>query len=157
MASHKISTAKGFTLIEMLIVIGLLTAVGSLSLFIDLNSYRGDAFRAEKNTIVTLLEKARADALNNINQDPHGLALFPVDHPHAYVLFSGTSYAASDPATREVFNASYAITLASTSPSEIVFAQLSGNTAYDGVITLRDSVRSMESTITINREGMVSW
>jgi prepilin-type N-terminal cleavage/methylation domain-containing protein len=154
MASRKTSTARGFTLIEMLVVIGLVTAFASLSLFIDLNSYRGDAFRAERNTVVTLLQRARADALNNIGQDPHGVAIFPADHPHSYVLFAGADYAASPGSTREVFDMSYAIEL-TAGPNEIVFQQLSGATAYDGSLTLRDTERGMDTVITINKEGLI--
>lgn len=154
MASRKTSTASAFTLIEMLVVIGLVTAFASLSLFIDLNSYRGDAFRAERNTVVTLLQRARADALNNIGQDPHGVAIFPSDHPHAYVLFAGTDYTSSLSSTHEVFDMAYAIEL-TAGPSEIVFQQLSGATAYDGPLTLHDSERNMDAVIKINNEGLI--
>jgi Tfp pilus assembly protein FimT len=159
MASRRISTVslRGFTLVEMLVVIGLLILVASLSLFIDHNNYRTDAFRAEKSMLVTLLQKARADALNNIDRIPHGVAFFPPDNPDAYVVFEGVSYAASAPATREAFAASYGITFAPASPREIVFAQLSAATAYDGDIVISDPQRGLSAAISINREGMIGW
>lgn len=158
MASRKISTAKGgFTLMEMLIVMGIILVVASTPLFIDLTSYRSDAFRAEQSTIVTLLQKARADALNNIDQEPHGVALFPADHPHSYVVFEGASYAASNPATREVMDENYPVTFGTSSPSEIVFNQLDASTNVNGGIVLLDTQRAASLDITINTEGAISW
>ncbi len=43
----------------------------------DIGSYRGGAFRAQRDTLVVLLQKARADALTDVDREPHGLALFP--------------------------------------------------------------------------------
>lgn len=142
---------------EMLIVMGIILVIASTPLFIDLTSYRADAFRAERATIATLLQKARADALNNIDQEPHGVALFPADHPHSYVVFEGSSYAASDPAKREVTDESYPIVFGATSPSEVVFNQLDASTNFNGDIIVVDTQRAATSTITINREGAISW
>lgn len=158
MASRKISISnKGFTLIELLIVIGLIAVVGSAILFIDLNSYRGDAFRTERGTIVNLLGQARIDSLNNVDQKPHGLALFPADAPQSYVLFEGTSYAASDPATRIAYKANYAFVFAPTSPQEVVFEQLNGNASVSGTITMQDTQRNFSYDIGVNSEGGLNW
>ncbi len=156
MASPRICTDnRAFTLIEILIVIGILSVLGAMTLFIDLGSYRGDAFRAERDTVVTLMQKARADALNNIDEAPHGLALFPADHPKSYVLFDGTTYAA-DPASHDVVDASYDVGLAPGTPSEVVFEQLSGDANYSGAVTLVDPNRTLSFDIDINQEGMIS-
>ena len=150
-------TAKGFTLMEMLIVMGIVLVIASAPLFIDLTNFRMDAFRAERSAIVSILQKARADALNNINQEPHGVAFFPADHPQSYVVFEGASYAASDPAKREVTNMNYPITFGATSPTEIVFSQLDAATGFTGDIVLNDPQRGASVAITVNREGAISW
>jgi prepilin-type N-terminal cleavage/methylation domain-containing protein len=162
MASRRTSTtngltaAAGFTLIEMLIVIGLISALGAVALFVDLNSYRGDAFRAERTTLVTLLEQARADSLNNVGQTQHGVALFPSDQPGSYVLFDGASYVPGAAANR-VFPASYLPELVAGSPTAIVFEQLSGDVLTGGTITLRDPGRNLTAAVTINHEGAIIW
>jgi prepilin-type N-terminal cleavage/methylation domain-containing protein len=160
MASPKISTAnKGFTLIEILIVIGLIAMVGSAVLFMDINSYRGDAFRAERSSIVTLLQQARIDALNNVNEKPHGLALHPLDAPDSYVLFEGTDYETSDPASRVPYKENYAVTFGPGSPTQVVFEQLSGSAHYagSGLLTLIDPNRNFTYDIALNTEGGINW
>lgn len=164
MASRKISTAsagwsgqRGFTLIEMLIVIGIILVIAGAPLFIDLTSYRADAFRAERAAIVTALQKARADALNNIDQEPHGVAFFPADHPKSYVVFEGDTYAVSDPVKREVFDENYPVAFGATSPDEVVFSQLDGSAGFSGDIAVVDSQRGITAAITVNHEGAISW
>jgi prepilin-type N-terminal cleavage/methylation domain-containing protein len=166
MASPRTSTAKeviglstkprGFTLIEVIIVIGIISILGGLSLFIDLNSYRGDAFRAERAALVTALQTARADALNNINENRHGVAIHPSGY-NGYIIFEGDSYASSTHLLDEKMESSYSVDISSTSPSEIVFDQLSGNANYDGNIVLIDPARQSSTTISINHEGKISW
>jgi prepilin-type N-terminal cleavage/methylation domain-containing protein len=157
MNSMKIVTFnKGFTLTEMMIVIGLIGMIASMSMFIDINSYRGDAFRSEISNLGIALQTARADALNNINQKKHGVAIYPSGFD-GYVIFEGNSYATRDPARDETIKSNYRITFAPASPTEIVFDQLSGNASYDGDINLIDSERSMTAIISINHEGKISW
>lgn len=158
MASPKTSTInRGFTLIEMLIVVGLIAVLGSAYFFIDLNSYRGDSFRAERDMVVTLLGQARIDALNNMSEEPHGLALFPADAPESYVVFTGPTYASSPVSSRQYYRSNYRAELGAGAPAEIVFEQLSGSSNYSGTITLVDPNRAFTSDIIVNSEGGISW
>jgi prepilin-type N-terminal cleavage/methylation domain-containing protein len=147
---------KGFTLMEMLVVIGIIGLVGSLALFLDFNSFRGNAFRSEINTLVISLQTARADALNNIHQKKHGVAIFPGGYD-GYVVFEGDSYALRDTSRDENINISYNISFDSSAPGEIVFDQLSGNSNYDGDIVVKDTPRNFTAKISINHEGKISW
>lgn len=154
MADH--TRQAGFVFIELLVVIGIIVLLTSLSLFIDVNSYRGDAFRAEVRSLASALQRARADALNNIAEEKHGVAIHP-DGFDGYVIFDGASYAERNSSRDVPIAASYRVTLSSSSPMEIVFEQLSGNTNYDGDIELIDPNRAMTATISINYEGRISW
>ena len=172
---HKVSnTRRGFTLIEMIVIVGILAALIGISVFTDVNNFRGNAFRAEKTMLVTILQTARADALNNIDQQPHGVIIHPVDHPNDYVIFEGSSYASSVPSLRQVIESSYYMNISSGSaalgsaalgsPIEVVFSQVSGDidslhAAPDkagAVITLVDPQRPVTSTITVDFEGEIS-
>src|SRR5438105_2008049 len=64
----------GFTLIEIIIAIAILAIILTLGLFISFDFYKSYAFRSEKNIIVSVLQKARGQALNNINQARHGVS-----------------------------------------------------------------------------------
>ena len=135
-------------------VLGLLTFVLGSTLFFDINSYRVDAFRAERTNLVTALQTARADALNNINQSKHGVVINPAGYA-GYIIFEGDTFTASDQATRIAIPASYGVTLASSSLSEVVFSQLSGDTGWSGQLILIDSERHATSAIVINYEGKI--
>jgi prepilin-type N-terminal cleavage/methylation domain-containing protein len=151
--SPKLTT--GFTLMEMLVVIGLVGVIATMSLFIDINSFRGDAFRSEVNNLGIALQTARADALNNIDQERHGVAIKPVGYD-GYVVFEGNSYDTRDNSKDENTKSSYEVNFSPTSPTEITFDQLSGN-AEDTDITMIDPNRNITAVISINHEGKISW
>ncbi len=145
----------GFTLMEILVVLGLVGMIGALSLFTDLNNYRGNAFREEVNILGTALQTARADALNNIDQNRHGVAIHPGGYD-GYIIFEGDNYATRITSLDVNIKSSYGITPPAL-PTEIVFDQLSGDANYDGDIVLTDPERNMNATISINHEGKISW
>ena len=141
---------------EMLIVIGIIAMLVWLALFLDLSAYRGDAFRAERNALVIALQKARADSLNNINQAPHGVAVYPGGY-EGYVAFQGVDYATRDVSYDQKFPASYSVLFDAGSLEEIIFEQLSGASATEGSVFMRDPERGMTAVITINHEGAIRW
>jgi Tfp pilus assembly protein FimT len=150
---------KGFTLIEVFIVTGIISLILGLSAFIDLNSYRGDSFRSERGKLVTILQTARSESMNNINQHPHGVVIGPLDHPNSYVSYDGASYSeavSKYPESIYVVDMGYPIGI-SPHPVEVTFSQLSGDASYSGDITLTDTERDMNFVISINHEGRINW
>lgn len=145
----------GFSLLEILIVLGILVLLMGLGLVMNLDRYRADAFRAERARLVSTLHKARNQSINNIcfgscvNGKPHGVHLTA----NSVTLFQGSNHASRDTAYDQVFpfNAPYAL----SGLDEVVFTQLSGE-ATPGVITLSDST-GRTSDITILSEGQISW
>lgn len=140
----------------MLVVIGIIVVLSGVVLFFDFTSYRGDAFRAEVGNLGVALQTARANALNNINQQKHGVAIHPGGYD-GYIVFEGNTYATADHARDVTIAATYGVTFDASSPSEIVFDQLSGNANYDGVVTMIDTQRNMQALISINHEGLIGW
>ena len=134
--------------------------VAGLALFTDISSYRGDAFRAEVNLLGIALQTARADALNNVNQSRHGVAIHPTEC-NGYILFEGRNFSTANHALDVCIKTLYEVTI--TPPSEVIFDQLSGdaltNTGsnYDGNIMFTDPNRTITANISINHEGKISW
>lgn len=147
---------NGFTLIEVLITLGLIAIVAVIVSVVDINNFRGDSFRTEVSTIGTALQTARANSFNNINQKKHGVAFNPAGI-NGYVIFEGDTYASRDVTKDVVLSPSYSISFSPSSPSEVVFSQLSGDANYNGDITLTDTQRGVSSKININNEGKIEW
>lgn len=140
---------KGFTLIEIIIAVFILTAIGALALFIGLDQYRNYALNAERDTILAILKKARNQAMNNINEDQYGLSI----QASQYIIFQGASYASRVASNDEIIPKSTAITTGGV--TEVVFNQLRGDiSTTPGDITVSNNIRTF--TISINSEGRIN-
>lgn len=154
MKSPRISTRNsrklltGFTLLEVMIVIAIVGVLAGFGLFVSMGFYKSYSFNSERNLVVSILEKARNQAVDNFNQSAFGVRF----EAGRYIIFQGTAYVNGDP-NNEILNAQPAIT--NNGPLEIVFSQLSGETATPGSITITDGTRS--SAITVNNEGGIDW
>lgn len=147
---------KGFTLIEVLITIGIIAIVAFTVGILDTNSFRGESFRSEINIIGTALQTARANSMNNINQKKHGVAFHP-NGQNKYVIYEGDDYTSRD-ANKDIdIASSYTVTFDITSPTEISFEQLRGDANFDGDISITDPNRNFNLKININHEGKIAW
>jgi Tfp pilus assembly protein FimT len=153
MTSLSISSQnKGFTLIEIVVSIGILMMLFGLGLFMTMDAFRGYTFRSERDTIVSLLEKARSRSMANIAQTSWGVCYIAPD----YVIFRGTTCTAGV-ATNENLSANAAVAAASNFSSTfpvIVFGQLSGTTTAANITVVEDA---RTSTISLNHEGTIIW
>ena len=141
---------RGFTIIEVLVVIALITAIASVGIVSGIDSYQRYLFRSSIDTATSLLQKARSSAIHNVGETSHGVDF---DHvPEKFVLFRGDSYMTRDPSFDLLVDRSKATTLSGL--SEVVFDQLSGETV-GGDIILTNGIRT--TTITINNEGGINW
>ena len=80
---------RGFTMIEILVVIGLFAIAGGFALWVSMESYRGSSFFADRDMFVAVLQRARAEAVNNVclgagctDGKPHGVHI----QSDAYIL-----------------------------------------------------------------------
>jgi len=168
MKSQTISKDKGFTLIEMMLVVALITILGGLGLYFGLDSLRGYSFRSDRDVLASVLQHARAEAVSNVcrgggcqDGKPHGVAIKPSDYPDSYVIFQGSSYdsrTAEDKNYDAIFDAPRATKHGGSvnEIEEIVFDRLSGNVNTPGEMTLIDAT-GRTSVISINSEGQILW
>jgi prepilin-type N-terminal cleavage/methylation domain-containing protein len=142
------SVKRGFTLIEILVVSGVLTLLFFAGSFLDIGSYGRGLISREEELLVSILSKARSRAMNNVYETEHGVHI----DSDTYVLFRGSSYSALN-STNEPLEKNSNISIAGI--NDIVFKQLSGEAGTSGVITLSDNLGSR--TITISKSGLIDW
>ena len=146
------------TLIEIIISISILSMIAALGLFISLDFAKSYNFRSEKNTIVSILEKARGESINNIGKVRHGVHFQA--NPLKYIIFECpslnpqcTSYTSG--AADLSIDSSYGVSITSPSlPFDAIFNQLDGGSSAVS-ITILDGTKS--STISVNSEGRIDW
>ncbi|MDP1689244.1 MAG: prepilin-type N-terminal cleavage/methylation domain-containing protein [bacterium] len=143
------STLKGFSLIEVLVVISIFTMLLGIGLFFSFDFYRGYQISTERDIAVGILEKARSRAMSNIFESSHGVHV----EQGQYVIFRGNIYVVGA-GTNEVIPGNATISK-NPMPYDIVFAELTGLPDIAGNLTLSDGVNI--KIITINNEGRIDW
>src|SRR5690349_17306387 len=120
---------SGFTVIELLVVIVLIAMIAGFGLFIGMDFYRAYAYRSERSVIISMLQKARSESMDNINQARHGVHF---SSPLKYIVFQCSSatpqcadYSGADTAQDLTVNPGFNSTVAGI-PLDVVFSQLDG-------------------------------
>ena len=140
---------RGFSLIEIMVVLGIFSIIATFSLFASMDFWRSSSFRGERNLIVGILQKARSESMSNINELPHGVHI----DPNQYVLFEGNTYNPLDP-KNEKHEANPSIS--HSGMTEVIYDRLSGKAiTVGGSLVL--SQGSNQSVISINNEGQINW
>ncbi len=146
---------RGFTLLEIIIVMGLVGVIAMFGVAMSLSSVSRSSVMQERDLFVTLLLRgARAEAIANVGEISHGVEFDNANH--RYILFEGND-PSDDPSTnRIVVYTNESITINNTGGSTIVFEQLSGDvTTGAGTITL--SNRNSTQEIIIREVGQIDW
>lgn len=148
---------RGFTMIEILVTLAIFALMAGIGLFMSFEAYRSATRRSERETIVSLLERARSRAMANIDQSAWSVCYDAGD----YIIAKGSACDDSTAHDRVEANAGVAGTSNFSifdSPNEIVFSQLTGNVAAavstEQVITVVQNGKSEE--IKINYEGRIN-
>lgn len=145
---------NGFSVVELLIAIVIITILAGLGLFLSMDLYRSHTFRADEKMFISILQKARVRSLSNINQSKHGVKLDGDD----FVLFQGADYATRNVSLDESFPVGSGMTIAWPAPSEVVFDQLNGN--IDAGFLTGDIIimgPGQTATILLNSEGRIDY
>jgi prepilin-type N-terminal cleavage/methylation domain-containing protein len=147
---------KGYTLLEVLIVISIIGIVAS----IIISGFREMQFRHELDLnaekVVEIIREARSRTLSSQNASQYGVHIGTTD----LTTFVGTAYVAGT-ATNVKYNLTgtdtiIAVTLTGGG-SDIVFRRLSGETAQDGTITISSSNTGATRVVTVYKTGLVEF
>lgn len=144
----------GFTLLELLVSIGIITLIGALGLVSFINSRNSRELITSAQNVLSVLRLAQSRALAGEDSSPWGVRL---EQPQ-FILFRGAGFAGSTstksyllPSTLEIAN----LTL-SGGGQEVVFNRLDGRTNQPGSFDVR--VRGSTSqifSVTVDSSGKV--
>lgn len=151
---------KGFTLIEILVIIGIMVILVALAI----PSYRFFQKESDLNNsaeeIINTLRLAQNKTLASEEASKYGVYFDAVSTPNQYTLFKGENYASRDSSFDEIHKLSsfleiYEISLAGGEP-EVVFDRISGTTSQFGSISigLKDNPAKTK-TIYVENSGRV--
>jgi prepilin-type N-terminal cleavage/methylation domain-containing protein len=140
---------RGFTLIEILIVIGVLAIIVASATPLTLDFYNSRQLDLYEQGLVQKLRQAQTKAMETENDSDFGVYLTS----NEYVLFQGSSYSGRDTNLDETID--LPDNLEVTGMDEIIFDKLSGKPSQTREITLK--IGAEKETLSINEVGMVSY
>jgi len=129
------SRNNGLTILEVLISAGIITLLSAIVIIGLLPLQKQTDVAITSQQIITTLQLARNRALASVDDESYGVHF----ESNLYVLFTGTTYSASDP-DNEVRQLSSDIEINNISiggGDNVVFDRLIGTTSNSGSITLR--------------------
>ncbi len=142
---------RAFSLLEVLVVLGVFVVVAGFSLFMGIDTIERGIAMQECDTLVSMLVSARTAGLANINERPHGVR---IDATH-FTRFEGTTFN-SFTATHKAVARNPAVTISGpTLPVDIIFSQLAATTTGYSTITVSEAPASY--AIDINSMGQIEW
>ncbi len=141
-----LASARGFTLIEAVIVVAILAIILAAGAPVGIGFYLDYQFDSEYETFFSLLQQARNLAMVNYNESDHGVYW----NSEKYIVFQGTTFATRDTSQDRIFPRTGSVAI--TGPGELVFAALQGTTAST-TYALTDSRKNRD--LYVNSEGLV--
>jgi len=162
---------SGFTLIEVLITMGMLTLMAGIVGTLSMSDYFAYDFRAERNLAVSLLQKARAQAIANVNQSEFGHGVFIDTANDRYVLYEPQSDPTVPPDHGYIdsVDSNYEIKFFSakvthTGMTHVVFSSIDGKAVVYNIdpscqipLVTQLCLDGIKSVISINPEGQIQW
>lgn len=146
--NSKLNVSPGFTIIEILFVLAISTAIFLIISTSDFSIYAARSLDAEMDSVIGLLRRARVKAMNNTNQSDQGFYI----SNDKYIVFQGSSYPARDADFDEEFPRSARIAVSGL--SEVVFSAIEGSSGASGTIAF--SSASGTASISVNYEGRIN-
>jgi prepilin-type N-terminal cleavage/methylation domain-containing protein len=144
-----VSKQRGFTLVEMLLSVSIITLLVGMSVPIYATFVGRNDLEVTRQGIVESLRRAQTYARAVEGDSAWGVAVVS----GKAVVFKGTSYATRDAAFDE--NIIINNTITTSGLSEVVFTKLSGTPGTTGTTTLTQATTNDSRTVSINAKGTV--
>jgi len=131
---------KGFSLIEILVVLGILAILGLISVSFFVFLQKESRLSNVSEEIISVLKVAQSKTLSSQEDSQYGVYFNTAVSPHQYILFKGSSYPSRDTAFDEIHlvpDITEFFQINTGGNNEIVFDRLTGSTENSGNISLR--------------------
>jgi prepilin-type N-terminal cleavage/methylation domain-containing protein len=147
---------RGFSLIELIVVIGIIAILAIFLLPVSLNYYQREVLKKTEDQLVWILKEARDNAINQKNGSYFGLYITNDN----FIIFQGQSY--SQRILVEDVSYSFPLSINISGLKEIVFAPNTGIASPSGTISLSLGTASADASqdkrdIIINELGVISY
>lgn len=149
--SPEIRSRKGFTLVELLIVVAIFALAASSLLPFSGKYVPRQTLAAYRLDVIDTLRRAQHQAVSYERNSAWGVKFHATG---SYVLFAGNSYAARTTTYDKTRTLLSSYTFAGL--SEVVFARGTGETATGGTIYIIHADSGLEAQIDINARGVIS-
>jgi prepilin-type N-terminal cleavage/methylation domain-containing protein len=145
---------KGFSLAELLVVLGIATFLFSITLSFFVGFKNRETLEKDSSLVLEVLRQAKHSTINSKDSNQFGVHF----DSNGVVYFVGPVYSALD-STNQIYNFSSDVTVFSTSlnggGSDILFNKVTGDTNNNGMIILRSQIASTTKSITIYKTGLI--
>jgi prepilin-type N-terminal cleavage/methylation domain-containing protein len=140
---------RGFTLVELLVVLAILGVLAMMAIGIFGNLIPDSQLGVQADGVVSLLRTAQAKSIDGYADDVWGVHLTATEA----IQFKGNDYLGRDTAYDEVLEFSEPLSVSGL--TEIMFEARTGATLNTGTITLTSSVVPESIVLTVNANGRV--
>jgi prepilin-type N-terminal cleavage/methylation domain-containing protein len=142
--------SKGFTLLEVLLSIALITVLAGVSLPVYYTLFSKNDLDVAKNQVAQSLNRASFLSQASVGDTTWGVKVLE----GSVIIFKGTNYSSRDASYDEIYGISSSIIPSGL--SEVVFSRMTGFPGSVGGIILT-SANGETKTITINSKGSISY
>ncbi len=154
MTSQKTSTsAKGFSLIELMIVVALIMIIAGLSMTLSTSAIIRANATDERDFIVALLTESRARALSNVDESAHGVYIDT--RLRKYLTYERRGGCTR--ATTSVIEIPFVSSAAVGGTMDRCFAPLSLRVSAGNAGTTTIAVGGSTTTVSVNSVGRIDW
>lgn len=137
---RQVSNREGFTLVELVVVMGILIILGAVAIPTIFDFQKESALNDGAREIISTLSLAQSKTLASEGGERWGVYFTTSTSPHQYVLFKGGDFASRDTSFDEVsrvFGAVEFFEINFGGGQEIVFDRITGETSQTGKVSLR--------------------
>ncbi len=149
-----ITHKKGFSLIEVLVVLGIMTLVAGI-VFTSFSGFqKSKSVTSDAETVAEILRQAKNETIASKNSNAYGVHF----DSNTMTIFVGPTYSVGSATNRVIPLPSNNTTLSTSlqgGVSYVLFQKISGETAQNGTVTVSSSGTTNTKTVTIYRTGVV--